>query len=313
MRSKFFIGMAVALILVSLLPVAVSAAPQFARQPCLVIHTTNLGSWDLSETRAQGHNELVDGGLHIWTENNTSLDKAAGYYPLSEPLSAVSVAQLIYTASFGIEPGLQVVVDFDGNNSIDGILVGESVYGANWWLSNSAAQFVKDGAPHTGGGNGSNWFGTLTEWATAFPNAQVIAIGYSLGGGVHGDGIIESMTFGCYVFTFGLPQPGDPVQSVTPFVLPRPSAGFTCSVIVAQPIWGTLYAQTLGGNGEWDEWNGWVLMNFDKGELSFHTHDNQTVETQYLRVIANNDEAQPRYFERIAGGTCVEISDPLAQ
>src|SRR3712207_7411765 len=41
--------------------------------------------------------------------------------------------------------------------------------GANWWLSNGATQAFKDKAPHTGGGNGSNWFGTLDEWIDELP------------------------------------------------------------------------------------------------------------------------------------------------
>ena len=110
--------------------------------------TTNLSNWNLSETRATGHNQLLADGLHVWTEGTTSTDKAAGYYAVDFPLADTgnqTIAQSIeYDASFGITPGLQLVVDFDHDGTPDGILVGESVYGNDWWLSNSAAQFVKD-------------------------------------------------------------------------------------------------------------------------------------------------------------------------
>ena len=100
------------------------------------------------------------------------------------------------------------MVDFDNDGDVDGILVGEKVYGNNWWLTNSAQQFVKDGAPNTGGGNGSDWFGTPNEWLASFPEAQVKAIGYSLGSGVLGDGIIQQISLGCVNYTFGLPVLG---------------------------------------------------------------------------------------------------------
>lgn len=83
-----------------------------------------------------------------------------GYYPLPVPLSEIVSGTLDYEEEFGIAPGLQITVDFDNSGGArDGILVGESVYGDNWWLSNNSSQFVKDGAPHTGGGHGSNWYG----------------------------------------------------------------------------------------------------------------------------------------------------------
>lgn len=170
--------------------------------------TTNLSTWDLSQTQVKGHNELVDGGLRIYTESNTSTDKAAGYYTTNFPLRNLGTQTIAnaldYNATIGIEPGLQLVIDFDNNNTVDGILVGESIYGENWWLTNSAQQFVKDGAPLTGGGNGSNWFGTATQWLNKFPNAQVKAIGYSLGSGVYGDGVITSIELGCVDYTFDI-------------------------------------------------------------------------------------------------------------
>jgi hypothetical protein len=161
--------------------------------------------WDFSETRATGHYHLSPDGLRIWTEGSTSTDKVAAYLPVSVPLASVDGGGVQYVAESGITPGAQAVVDIDGDSVPDGILVGESVYGSNWWLTNSATAAFKAGAPHTGGGNGSNWFGTLTEWGDAFPDATVVAVGFSLGSGVHGDGIVESVTLGSTVYTIDLP------------------------------------------------------------------------------------------------------------
>jgi hypothetical protein len=165
-----------------------------------------------SDTRSGGHYEVEDdGGLHIWTDGNTSADKVALYFDGgSEPLGSVGEPSLAITTISGtIPPGFQLGVDFDGlagdaNGGVDGILVGEpTFYGTSWWLSNGSEQFVKDGAPNTGGGNGSPWFGTLEEWSAAFPAATVTTFGFSLGSGVLGDHVIDSMSYAGTTYTFG--------------------------------------------------------------------------------------------------------------
>lgn len=179
-------------------------------QPCATTSSTYISSltgWNTSETRATGHNEITASGLHVWTDSATSTDKAAAYYPVNYALAAGGIPEWTLTnTSGGGVPGKQLVVDFNNDGTADGILVGETVYGNDWWLSNSATQFVKDGAPSHTGGSGSENHGTLDGWVTAFPNAQVKAIGYSLGSGVKGDVTFTSMTFGCVNYTFGLPD-----------------------------------------------------------------------------------------------------------
>ena len=81
-------------------------------------------------------------------------------------------------------------MDINADGKGDGILVGEAVYGDNFWLSNSSTLAFKELAPNEGGGYGSNWFGTLAEWGAArLPDAVIVAVGFSLGSGVHADGI----------------------------------------------------------------------------------------------------------------------------
>lgn len=181
------------------------AVPAFAADATL---TTGDLNW--SETRSTGHYEFVSDGLHIWTEGNTSTDKVAGYVATSTPLTEVGEPTLSYTANAGtIPPSSQLVVDFDGNGSTDGILVGEpTFYGNDWWASNSSAQFVKDGAPSHTGGSGSTNHGTLDQWRAAFPTANVTAFGFSLGSGVYGDYLLRSMTFAGDTYTFGVALAG---------------------------------------------------------------------------------------------------------
>jgi hypothetical protein len=195
------------------------------------VFTTDLSTWNLGETRANGHNVIVPTGLHVYTDGNSqtgprtdggsgtwNTDKAAGYYPATFALSSLgdkSIAQSMdYQATdpgTPAAPGLQLVTDFDNNGTPDGILVGETVYGNNWWASSGPSQFVKDNAP-TAGGGGSAWNGTINQWLSSFPDAKVLAIGYSLGSGVHGDGIIKKISLGCTDYTFGLAPPATPAN-----------------------------------------------------------------------------------------------------
>ena len=159
-----------------------------------------------SDTRATGHYAVAGTGLHIWTEGSSSTDKVAEYVDTNTPLAAAGEPSLSYTPTSGTTPpGFQLIVDFDGNGTNDGILVGESIYGNDWWASNGSAPFVKAGAPSHTGGSGSPNHGTLDQWRASFPNAVVKAFGFSLGSGVYGDGVINSITFAGTTYTFAAP------------------------------------------------------------------------------------------------------------
>jgi len=161
----------------------------------------------LSDTRATGHYEVQGTGLHIWTEGATSTDKVAEYVAKAIPLASVGEPKLNFTntTAAGV-PGFQLVVDFDNDGTTDGILVGEpGVYGNDWWLNNAAKQFVKDAAPSHSGGFGSANHGTLDQWRTAFPAATVRDFGFSLGSGVKGDGVLNSIEFAGTTYTFSSP------------------------------------------------------------------------------------------------------------
>lgn len=158
----------------------------------------------LSDTRATGSYAVAGTGLRFRTTGTTSTDKVAEYVATDTPLADVGEPTLDYTDSTGGGvPGFQLVVDFDGNGSADGILVGEpGVYGNHRWLNRTAPDFVKAGAPVTGGGSGSSWHGTLDQWRTAFPAAEVDAFGFSLGSGIKGDGVLDAITFAGTRYTF---------------------------------------------------------------------------------------------------------------
>lgn len=157
-----------------------------------------------SDTRATGHYEIVGTSLRVWTEGSTGTDKVAEYIDTSTPLADAGEPALVLTnqGTTATEPGFQLVVDFDADGTPDGILVGEpNAYGDAWWLNNAAKQFVKDGVPTTGG-SGSAWSATLDQWRLAFPDANVVAFGFSLGSGVLGDWLIDEIRFAGTTYSF---------------------------------------------------------------------------------------------------------------
>ncbi len=109
----------------------------------------------LSDTRATGHYEVA-GHRPARLDRRQHLEPATRSPSTSTtdtPLADVGEPSLELTnnAPARIPPGYQLVVDFDGDGTADGILVGEpSCYGDNWWLNN-AADAVRQGrrAQHT--------------------------------------------------------------------------------------------------------------------------------------------------------------------
>ena len=189
------------LVITTTLAAALVASPAIAENRSIDVPADFVA--ELSDTRSTGHYEVVGTGLHVWTEGTTSTDKVAEYVATDTPLSEVGEPRLNYTPTSGpIPPGFQLVVDFDGSGDGDGILVGEPIYNGSWWLNNAAEQFVKDGAPSTTGVSGSSWHGTLDAWSAAFPDAEVLAFGFSLGSGVLGDGVINAIEFAGDRYTF---------------------------------------------------------------------------------------------------------------
>ena len=199
---------------------------------------------DETDTRATGHNDFysyAEGGVRVYTEGSTSTDKAAAYFDVDHPFAEIGEPSMDWTnndSATNTRPGLQLVVDVDGDGTADGILVGERTYAdgsplyqdivtaTNWWLTNGSSQAFKDLAPSHDGGNGGENNGTLAEWRGALPDtATVVASGWSLGSGVKGDGDVDSITIGTTTYEFKAnraPQAADVSRAI--------AAGLTRSV-----------------------------------------------------------------------------------
>lgn len=153
---------------------------------------------DYQDTRSKGHYEFLENGLRMWTEDVSSQSKVAWYHEVSYPLTDIGVPSMDYAATSGIKPGMQIVVDTNGNNAADpadAVLVGEpDAYGAGKWWSNYNFGI--------GSGMGYPSFGTLNDYLAKNPNLHVVAVGFALGSGVKADGVLKSLTFGCYTWYF---------------------------------------------------------------------------------------------------------------
>jgi len=218
------------------------------------VNSTSLSGsgWNMvAETRSTGHNELLANGLHVWTEGATSTDKAAGYYPVSFNLADLGEGfGLDATAMSGsIPPALQLTVDLDGNGTPEGNLVAEpTFYGTDTlWLSSNWTGLNLSSAPTTFNGGGTGKGGTVNAWLSAFPNAKVMAIGYSLGSGVLGDYKITKITADCTDYTFSLAAP----TNLTPAngtVTNDPAFTDTWSVVEGAHGYAYRTANTMNGS-----------------------------------------------------------------
>ena len=222
--KKVIPGMAA---LAAIVAIGSIAAPVVHASSTVTIRESDLIT-GLSATRSAGHVAFRADGLRVWTDDSTSQAKAAEYFELSGGLPTSASLEWYGTNP---QPGQQIVFDADGideNGNDYNILVGEPVYGDNWWLTNGSSDAAKAVDPSGGenGGNGTEWFGTLADWADALPDARVYAGGFSLGSGVKGDGVIDSITYDDTTYRF-TKEPAAPAPTVvdvdgTESVLVRP-------------------------------------------------------------------------------------------
>jgi hypothetical protein len=159
----------------------------------------------LNDVRSAGHYDFLAEGVHVKTDDTSGQAKVALYFPVTDAFPTSGGVEWYGTTP---APGAQLVFDADnitGNGNDYNVLVGESVYGDNWWLTSGSSATAKAADPSgtDNGGNGSEWFGTLAQWKAALPTAKVLAGGFSLGSGIKGEGVVRAVNLGetSYVFT----------------------------------------------------------------------------------------------------------------
>ncbi len=154
----------------------------------------------LSDTRSAGHVDFLKEGLHVYTDDTSSNAKASEYIDVT-PQGIPGNTSLTWWGT-DAQPGSQIVFDADGDPSTTtdayNVLVGEPVYGDDFWYTGGQIRATAHGVtcPENSGGSGSDCHGTLAEWQQALPNAKVYAVGFSLGSGIKGDGVLHDIQFG---------------------------------------------------------------------------------------------------------------------
>lgn len=167
--------------------------------------STNLAAngWDFSESRSGGHHEYVANGLRIYTDAADYNGKSAGYVATDLNLEDVGTPVLNFTnTSGGAEPGINLSLIVNG--VWQGNLVKEPLF-SQWWLGKAVP-----GMPAGPNPSYQKAYGSLDDFLFAYAQlgytgteVKVVAIGYSLGSGAKGDGILTSITAGCINYTFG--------------------------------------------------------------------------------------------------------------
>jgi hypothetical protein len=179
----------------SLAAVAAPAHADSKPRPGLVYSTVYTADFDYNESRTGGSFNPTEDGLEIATSGTTSEDKVALYQFLDVTLAQAVDFDLHYTPTAGSLPGGQLLVDLDGDGTPTGYLVIEDVYNGGIWLSaNWGTDVDPVSLPVSGvGGGGVDW-ATFEEWTSAFPEARVQAVGFSLGSGAYGEGTVHGIT-----------------------------------------------------------------------------------------------------------------------
>lgn len=165
--------------------------------------------WDYTASKDKGTPILPEhftaDGLVLDLTGARAQGKAAGYLAIAPTaLSVIAAMDLsldveLKEGPFSYGPGYQLGLDVTNDGIADGFLVGETVYGAKWWATAALQPFP--GITPSGGG-GSDYQGTLAEFATANSTAKVVKIGFSYGSGVTGKVLLKSLKYGTTTFVF---------------------------------------------------------------------------------------------------------------
>jgi hypothetical protein len=191
---------------------------------------TELGTLDgmYFETRSGGSQVLGNNGIEIATfGDDLTQAKSAGYVILTSPIpyGEIGSPAMDYETISGASAGLNVTIYKDG--AWFGNLVYEPLF-SEWWINK-----VVPGMPAGPNPGYQLAYGSLDDFFDAFVAAGWVvdarAIGYSLGSGAIGEGVVRSLSIGCDQFVFGPPTlPAiNVVGSSVDFTCERPSGSFT--------------------------------------------------------------------------------------
>jgi hypothetical protein len=147
----------------------------------------------------EGNFQFLHEGIHI---NSASDEETSVEFAVNKPLSSVHDFHIPWIGAPGSgSPSQYYGINMDSDPAIDGYLIAETVYGSQdvWLTSGSPEMEAK--APVVGGGSGSEYHGTLDQWAAKLPGATIKTGGF-LAAGADIDGVLKSLTYGADTYTF---------------------------------------------------------------------------------------------------------------
>jgi LPXTG-motif cell wall-anchored protein len=199
MRKILAAGIVGVLSLVPLVLVSGTAEAQVTDS--ITCESSIAGGWDYSDSNAFAtpirEQDFTEDGLTLDLTGARAGGKNSGYVDITDvKLSSVNQtdAVIIYSAESGPSPGYQLRVHPEGDSTWAGHLVYEG--GGKWWATRPLSWPL---LPNAGQGAGY----TLSEYSTAYPNATVSHVGFSLGSGVTGKGLLKTLTFQGTRWVFG--------------------------------------------------------------------------------------------------------------
>jgi ELWxxDGT repeat protein len=178
-----------------------------------LVATSDLSSWYTSNGGDTDPAALIPTGLFVYTDDATSSGVVEGHRTAAFALSAAGPMSVNWQGA-GAAPKLTLGVDFENSGTVTGTLSTATDGSGEYALSGDPTQAVLDSAPTDPAGNHS---AALASWQAAFPDAQVLNVGYQLGPNVAGAGTIASIVAGCTTYQFATPvsAPADPGNSQT--------------------------------------------------------------------------------------------------
>lgn len=201
MRKAILTALTGLAVLLGLLVTAPVASAQVA--DVAVCESSIATSWDYSDSAPYNTpvlaSDFVAAGLSLDLTGEAAGGKKSGYTALTNPVLVSQINQqdtlMTYAVESGPPPGYQLRAHVDGGDAWAGHWVYEGNNG-KWWSTRPASWPL---LPNPGSSGGA----TLAEIAAAYPQATVSHVGFSLGSGVTGKGVLKTLTFQGTRFVFG--------------------------------------------------------------------------------------------------------------
>jgi hypothetical protein len=166
----------------------------------VILHAGDLDQ-ALADDGPHGHIAFLADRLQVYTDNADDGAHVVQYTRAGRPTALSQFGQpSLGWQGDGAVPLLRLVVDLTGDGTDNATLTLDPATTDNWYVAAGAAPYVKHRAPSCNAGAAAcsptvtDWNGSLSGWADAFPDATVTAVGFQLGPDEKADGAVTGIT-----------------------------------------------------------------------------------------------------------------------